>query len=373
MKILTVVGTRPELIKLSRVIAVLDGHMDHVLAHTGQNYDFELNQIFFRDLDIRQPDHFLEISTSKSAGAAIASVIEKTDRLLEGVRPDGVLYYGDTNSCLGVIAAKRRRIPVFHMEAGNRCFDQRVPEEINRKVVDHLSDVNFVHSEHARRYLLREGLAPERVFKTGSPMGEVLAFYKGKFENSRVLEDLKLEKNRYFLASVHREENVDREENLRALLSAFDDIVKKHRCPLVVSAHPRTRARMAGLRLAGEALVRFVKPLGFSDYVVLQKNAKCVLSDSGTVTEEASYLGFPAVNLRETHERPEGMDQATVILTGLDRGSISACLEMAVAFGRNSAPLIEDYSEKKVSRQVVKIVRSYVHYINRVVWGQTGR
>jgi UDP-N-acetylglucosamine 2-epimerase (non-hydrolysing) len=371
LKVATIVGTRPEIIKLSRVIAALDRHVDHVLVHSGQNFDYELNEIFFRDLSIRKPDHFLD-AAGASAAETIANVIAKSDRLLGQVAPDAVLLYGDTNSCLAVIAAKRRRIPVFHMEAGNRCFDQRVPEEINRKIVDHLADVNMPLSEHARRYLLAEGLRPETVIKTGSPMKEVLEHYRPGIDASDVLARMGLAERDYFVVSAHREENVDDEDNLRGLLASLEAVAAAYRKRLIVSTHPRTRKRLEARGTAGlSSLVELAKPLGFFDYVKLQSHALCVLSDSGTLTEEASLLGFPGVMIRQAHERPEGMDEATVIMSGLDPRRVLDAVALNLAHhAADAAPsrVVPDYDTDDVSRKVVRIIVSYTDYVNRTVW-----
>ena len=371
LKVMTIVGTRPEIIKLSRVIAALDRHVDHVLVHTGQNFDYELNEIFFRDLAIRRPDHFLD-AAGETAAETIANVIAKADRVLEQVAPDAVLLYGDTNSCLAVIAAKRRKIPVFHMEAGNRCFDQRVPEEINRKIVDHLSDINMPLSEHARRYLLAEGLRPETVIKTGSPMKEVLEHYRSGIEASDVLARMGLAEHDYFVVSAHREENVDDEDNLRGLLASLEAIAGAYGKRLIVSTHPRTRKRLeARGAVQLPALIELMKPLGFFDYVKLQSKALCVLSDSGTLTEEASLLGFPGVMIRQAHERPEGMDEATVVMSGLDPRRVLDAVALNIAHHDASAPpsrVVSDYDTADVSRKVVRIIVSYTDYVNRTVW-----
>jgi len=371
LKVMTIVGTRPELIKLSRVIWRLDRDVRHVLVHTGQNYDFELNEIFFRDLGIRRPDHFLEVAGA-SVAETIANVIARADRVLEKERPDAVLLYGDTNSCLAVIPAKRRKIPIFHMEAGNRSFDQRVPEELNRKIVDHLSDINLPLTEHARRYLLAEGLRPETVIKTGSAMREVLAHYQGAIRRSRVLTRLRLKARGYFVVSAHREENVDDRHSFRELLDALDALAREFRVPVIVSTHPRTRARLdAGAGRRPSPLIRFLKPLGFHDYVKLQLSARCVLSDSGTLTEESAILGFPGVMIRHAHERPEGMDEATVIMSGLAPARVIEAVKAAVAHhgGRNPRlRLVPDYEADNVSLKVVRIILSYTDYVNRTVW-----
>ena len=371
LKVVTLVGTRPEIIKLSRVIAELDRHTDHVLVHSGQNYDYELNEVFFGELELKAPAHFLD-AVGNSVAETIGMVIARFDAVLEAEQPDAVLLYGDTNSCLGVIAAKRRKIPVFHMEAGNRCFDQRVPEELNRKVVDHLSDVNMTHSDHARRYLVAEGLRPELVIKTGSPMKEVLDHYRPEIERSDVLDRLALEPGGYVLVSAHREENVDVPENLAHLLDSLQGIVERFGRRVLVSTHPRTRARLSesDIAAAGEA-IEFVKPFGFLDYVKLQTNSFCVASDSGTITEESSLLGFPAVMLREAHERPEGMDEAVVVLCGLRRSRVLEAIELVTSQERRpGAGLVDDYDVDDVSQKVVRIVLSYVDYVNRVVWSR---
>ena len=370
MKVATVVGTRPELIKLSRVIAELDRGADHVLVHTGQNYDYDLNEIFFKDLEIRRPDHFLE-AAGADPGETIGNVIARSYALLRQVRPDAVLLLGDTNSCLAAISAKRLRIPLFHMEAGNRCFDERVPEEINRRIVDHVADINLVYTEHARRYLLAEGLRPDTVIKTGSPMREVLEHYHARIDASDALRRLKLEAGRYFVVSVHREENVDAEPNLRQLMEALRAVWQRYRLPLVFSTHPRTQERLkaAGLDPEGADL-RLLKPLGFFDYVRLQAAASCVLSDSGTLTEESSILGFSAVTLRQAHERPEGMDVGTLVMSGLSPAGVLEAIALVRRHheeGRKFAPA-PDYAATDVSAKVVRIIHSYTEYVNRRVW-----
>jgi UDP-N-acetylglucosamine 2-epimerase (non-hydrolysing) len=371
LKVMTIVGTRPELIKLSRVIATLDRHVQHVLVHTGQNYDYELNGIFFRDLNIRRPDHFLACA-GRTAAETIGNIIARSDQVIARERPDAVLLLGDTNSCLAVIAAKRRHVPVFHMEAGNRCFDERVPEEINRRLVDHLSDINLPYTEHARRYLLAEGLRPETVIKTGSPMKEVLEFHAANIERSTVLERLNLRPKDYFLASAHREENVDDSHRFEHLLEALEAVAQRHRKRVIVSTHPRTRRRLAAVSAARRsARLEFLRPLGFFDYVRLQLDARCVLSDSGTLTEESSLLGFPAVMLREAHERPEGMDEAAVIMAGLDPKRVLEAVEASIAhFEEHERPLrpVPDYQADNVSLKVLRILLSYTDYVNRTVW-----
>lgn len=370
-KVLTIVGTRPEIVKLSRVIAEIDRHLDHVLVHTGQNYDYELNEIFFRQLEVRRPDYFLE-AAGENAAQTIGNVIAKSDEVMAKERPDALLVLGDTNSSLSVIAAKRRKIPIFHMEAGNRCFDQRVPEETNRKIVDHTSDINLVFSEHARRYLLAEGMRPETVIKTGSPMKEVLAYYMPKIDASDILDQLTLRPQTYLLVSAHREENIDSDENFSNLLVSLNAIAKHYAMPVIVSTHPRTRKRLEMMNVSGlEPLINFMKPLGFLDYVKLQKNALCVVSDSGTITEESSILGFPAITIRQAHERPEGMDEATLIMSGLKPENVLKSIEIAIAhYGSEGHPfkLIPDYDTGNVSKKVLRIIMSYTEYVNRTVW-----
>ena len=370
LKVMTLVGTRPEVIKLSRVIHELDIHTEQILVHSGQNYDYELNQVFFEDLGIRRPDHFLEVAGG-SVAETIAAIISRTDALLAEEQPDAFLLYGDTNTCLAVIAAKRRKIPVFHMEAGNRCFDQRVPEELNRKVVDHLSDVNMVHSEHARRYLLAEGLRPELVIKTGSPMREVLAEVSPRLNAQDVLDRLQLHADKFFLVSCHREENVDPPEQLTAFLEMLVWLGRTYAIPILVSTHPRTRTRLLALRSDHDLPhVTWSKPFGYLDYLALQQNARCVLSDSGTLTEEASILGFPAVMLRETHERPEGTDVGAVPFAGFRGGMLPQVLEMVLSQRGEPSKLsrIVDYEPMEVARTVTRIIVSYTDYVNRSVW-----
>ena len=374
LKVMTIVGTRPELIKMSRVIAELDIYTEHVLVHTGQNYDYELNQVFFDELGIRKPDHFLN-AVGATAAQTIGQVIIKADEVLGQEAPDAVLFYGDTNSCLAVIAAKRHKIPVFHMEAGNRCFDQRVPEELNRKVLDHLSDINLVLSEHARRYLIAEGVRPETIIKTGSHMREVLDFYMPKIVESDVLVRLGLQAGKYFLVSAHREENVDVPENLLDLLSTLNALAASYGFPVLVSTHPRTRKRLDALD-AGPVnpLVQFAKPFGFFDYNKLQMEAACVVSDSGTITEEASLLNLPAVTVRNAHERPEGMDVGTLIMAGLKQERVLDAVRIVMAqHDRNVRTMraVEDYDAGPVSKQILRIVLSYTDYVNRTVWRKT--
>ncbi|MGE8148270.1 non-hydrolyzing UDP-N-acetylglucosamine 2-epimerase [Pseudomonas frederiksbergensis] len=374
LKVMTLVGTRPELIKMSRVIAELDKHVNHVLVHSGQNYDFELNQVFFDDLEIRKPDYFLG-AAGDTAAKTIAEVISKADEVFEAEKPDALLLYGDTNTCLAVIAAKRRKIPVFHMEAGNRCFDQRVPEELNRKVLDHLSDINMVLTEHARRYLIAEGIRPETIIKTGSHMEEVLDYYMPKILTSDVLAREGLEQDKFFIISAHREENVDTPENLRDLLNTLRALADKYQYPIIVSTHPRTRKRLEAI---GESLdhplIRFSKPFGLLDYIKLQMSAFCVLSDSGTITEEASLLNLPAITIRNAHERPEGMDEGTLIMSGLKaEGVLDAVRVVTSQHDRTQRviPVVRDYQAGPVSKQVVRVVLSYTDYINRTVWSKS--
>ena len=371
LKVMTLVGTRPELIKMSRVIAELDRQVDHVLVHSGQNYDYELNQVFFDDLEIRKPDHFLG-AAGETAAQMIAEIIAKVDLVFESEKPDALMLYGDTNTCLAVIPAKRRKIPVFHMEAGNRCFDQRVPEELNRKVLDHLSDINMVLTEHARRYLLAEGIRPETIIKTGSHMEEVLDYYMSRIEKSDVLVREGLAEGRFFIVSAHREENVDTPENLRDLLDTLRALADEYCLPIIVSTHPRTRKRLEAL---GESLdhplIRFVKPYGLLDYIQLQMSAFCVLSDSGTITEEASLLNLPAITLRNAHERPEGMDEGVLIMSGLKRQPVLDAVRIVLSQhdpNKRVIPVVPDYQAGPVSKQVVRIVLSYTDYINRTVW-----
>ncbi len=371
LKVMTIVGTRPELIKMSRVIAEFDQHTRHVLVHTGQNFDYELNQVFFDDLGIRKPDHFLE-AVGENAAQTIARVIEKSDAVMEQEKPDAVMLYGDTNSCLAVISAKRRKIPVFHMEAGNRCFDQRVPEELNRKVLDHLSDINLVLTEHARRYLIAEGIRSETIIKTGSHMREVLDYYRAKIEQSDVLQRMGLTENRYFIVSAHREENVDTPQNLRDLVETLNALAETYGCPVIVSTHPRTRKRLDALELGKlSPHVQFLKPFGFCDYIKLQMAALCVVSDSGTITEEASLLNLPAITIRNAHERPEGMDVGTLIMSGLKREGVLDAVRIILAQHdktRRVMQPVQDYEAGPVSKQVLRIVASYTGYVNRTVW-----
>ncbi len=370
---MTIVGTRPELIKMSRVIAEFDQHTQHILVHTGQNYDYELNQVFFDDLGIRKPNHFLE-AVGESAAQTIAQVIEKADGVMEAEKPDAVMLYGDTNSCLAVIAAKRRKIPVFHMEAGNRCFDQRVPEELNRKVLDHLSDINLVLTEHARRYLIAEGIRPETIIKTGSHMREVLDYYMPKIQSSDVLSRMGLDKGRYFIVSAHREENVDSPQNLRDMLDTLNALADEYDIPVIVSTHPRTQKRLDALDFGKlNPRIQFLKPFGFCDYVRLQIDALCVVSDSGTITEEGSLLNLPAITIRNAHERPEGMDVGTLIMAGLKKDRVLDAVRVIISQydgeRRTTAP-VADYETPNVSKQILRVVMSYTDYVNRTVWSK---
>lgn len=370
MKVMTIVGTRPEIIKLSCVIEELDKFTDHLLVHTGQNYDYELNQIFFDGMGIRKPNIFLNAAGS-TPSETIGNVIIKTDEIMKREKPDAVLFYGDTNSCLGVISAKRNKIPVFHMEAGNRCFDQRVPEELNRKIVDHLSDINLVLTEHARRYLLREGIAPETIIKTGSSMKEVLLKQKKSIDASNILSELKLQKNQYFVLSIHREENVDSEKNFSELLNSINRVAETYQLPIIFSTHPRTRKRIQEQQFEFSHFIRFMKPLSFADYIALQNSAFCTISDSGTITEESALLHFPAVTVRQAHERPEGMDEGTLIMTGLDADNIIAavdCVTKQLSERSNLIRTVQDYEVDNVAEKIVRIILSYTEYINRTVW-----
>lgn len=370
LKVMTIVGTRPEIIRLSRVIAALDRAMDHVLVHTGQNYDYELNEIFFEDLGIRRPDYYLDAADATPA-ETIGQVIARSDAVLASEAPDAVLILGDTNSCLAAIAAKRRKIPVFHMEAGNRCFDQRVPEEINRKIVDHISDINMPYSDIAREYLIREGFPPDRIIKTGSPMYEVLTYYKDRIEASDILDQLALTPGQYFVVSAHREENISNEKQFERFVELLRGLATTYGKRVIVSTHPRTRKRIDDKQVRLPKTVELLKPLRFSDYVKLQLHAHAVLSDSGTITEESSILNFPALNIREAHERPEGMEEASVIMTGLDLENVLRGLDVLATQGRGSnrtLRLVADYSMPNVSEKVVRIILSYTHYVNRFVW-----
>lgn len=370
MKVMTVIGTRPEIIRLSRVMVKLDQTCEHVIVHTGQNYDYELNEIFFKDLEIAKPKHFLNAAGLTSA-ETIANVIKEADKVMDLERPEAVLILGDTNSCLAAIAAKRRKIPIFHMEAGNRCFDQRVPEEINRKIIDHVADINLTYSSIAREYLLREGLPPDQIIKTGSPMYEVLDYYKRRIDSSDALSRLRLKKYEYFLVSAHREENIEYDDNLMNFVESLNMISEKYNQPVIVSTHPRTQKAIDAKGISFHKGVLLIKPLSFTDYVNLQVNARAVLSDSGTITEESSILNFPALNIRETHERPEGFEEASVMLVGLGKERILQGLSILETQLRGSdrlLRLVQDYSMPNVSDKVVRVVHSYTDYVNRNVW-----
>ena len=371
LKVMTVVGTRPEIIRLSAVINKLEesNAIDHILVHTGQNYDYELNEIFFKDFSLQKPDYFLSAATG-TAIETIGNILIKIDPILEEVKPDAFLVLGDTNSCLCAIAAKRRHIPIFHMEAGNRCFDQRVPEETNRKIVDHISDINLTYSDIAREYLLREGLPADRVIKTGSPMFEVLNSRKKDIEKSDILERLELEENKYFVVSAHREENISSDQNFTDLVESLNTIVEKYKMPIIISTHPRTKKMILEKGIEFDPLVKTMKPLGFNDYVKLQKHAKAVLSDSGTISEESSILGFKALNIRQAHERPEAMEEATVMMVGLQKDRILQGLEILETQGKDTLRQVSDYSMPNVSDKVLRIILSYTDYVNRVVWGK---
>jgi UDP-N-acetylglucosamine 2-epimerase (non-hydrolysing) len=367
IKIVTIVGTRPEIIRLSRIIIKLDKYSDHILVHTGQNYDFELNEIFFKDLDLRQPDFYLN-AAGENAASTIAKIIESTDKLLNEIKPDALLILGDTNSALAAIPAKRLKIPIFHMEAGNRCFDLRVPEEVNRKIVDHISDINLPYSEIARNYLIKEGLPPDQIIRTGSPMGEVLFKYQEKYLSSNILTKLCLVKNEYFLVSLHREENVDNAENLLKFVEILNSLAKEYNFPVIVSTHPRTKKRLDNLNYNNSHLIQFLKPFGFTDYINLQINSKCVLSDSGTITEESSILNFPAINLREVHERPEGFEEASVMFAGLDLNLILNCLNIVEDQSKGderTLNLVKDYKDINLSDKIPRIIFSYIKFINQ--------
>ena len=370
LKVVTVVGTRPEIIRLSRVISALDEHCDHVLVHTGQNYDYELNEIFFQDLGIRKPDYFLNAAGATGA-ETIGNVIISVDRVLGEISPEALLVLGDTNSCMAVIPAKRRKIPTFHMEAGNRCFDMRVPEEINRRIVDHTADINLTYSTIARDYLLREGLSPDMIIKTGSPMFEVLTHYRDGIDVSDVLERLGLQVGQLFVVSAHREENIDSDQNFLKLVEVLNTVAKDYDLPVIVSTHPRTQKRVDALGIVFHPNVRLLKPLGFMDYNKLQLSSKAALSDSGTINEESSILNFPALNLREAHERPEGMEEAAVMMVGLETGRVLQALQLLDSQGRGeerTLRLVADYSMPNVSEKVVRIIHSYRDYVMRTVW-----
>lgn len=370
LKVMTIVGTRPEIIRLSRTIAKLDSFCDHTLVHTGQNYDYELNEVFFNDLGIRKPDAFLG-AAGANAAVTIGQVIIAADKVMEEFSPNALLILGDTNSSLAAIPAKRREIPIFHMEAGNRCFDFRVPEEINRRIVDHASDINLTYSEIARDYLLREGLLPDQVIKTGSPMREVLDYYADDIDSSNILEKLNLKPKNYFVVSSHRQENVDAPERLSQIIEILNNLSEEYRCPIVFSTHPRTREKLKALGASVNPLVQFQKPFGFFDYIKLQTESRCVLSDSGTITEESSILNFPALNLRDVHERPEGFEEASVIMVGLNSALVLQSLKVLEKQPRGSERLlrlVEDYAPQNVSDKMVRIILSYTDFVNRKVW-----
>ena len=372
LKVITIVGTRPEIIKLSMVMSRLDDNFEHKIVHTGQNYDFELNEIFFNELGIRTPDYFLGVAGA-TASATIAKSIELVDEVLASENPDAVLILGDTNSCLSVIAAKKRHIPIFHMEAGNRCFDSRVPEEVNRKIIDHTSDINLVYTEHARRNLIAEGLPADQIFITGSPMAEILNRHQSGIQNSVALKTLNLKKRQYFVASFHREENVDDKGHLQQIVESLNEIAVKFNFPIVLSTHPRTKKRLLDLDVKLHPLIQEMKPFGFFDYVRLQQDSYCTISDSGTITEEAAIVGFPAITARNTHERPEGMDTGVLVMTGIDAGTMIDGINIACKHFDNQAsrniPL--SYQDLDVSWRVVKLIQSYTGYVNRKTWGRT--
>lgn len=370
MRVMTVVGTRPEIIRLSRVIALLDQHTEHVLVHTGQNFDRELNQVFFEELEVRQPKHYLD-AAGATAAATIGNVIQRADDVIAAERPEALLVLGDTNSCLAALPAKRRQVPVFHMEAGNRCFDQRVPEEINRKIVDHIADINLAYTEHARRYLVAEGIRPETILKTGSPLREVLTYYRPKIDASDALRRFELAERGYFLVSAHREENIEDPSNFRDLLETLNALAREWKVPVLVSTHPRTRQKLESSQVAMDPLVRFSRPLGLPDYCQLQLKARCVLSDSGSITEESAILGFPAVTIRQAHERPEGMDAGVLIMCGLKPADVLQAISVVTRAGR-AAPVVPDYESATVSDKVLHAILSYTDYVNRTVWHKSG-
>ena len=366
MKVMTIVGTRPEIIKLASTIKELDKYTEHVLVHTGQNYDYELNQVFFKDLGLREPDIYMN-AAGETAAETIGNVIKISDEIIKEQKPDAILLYGDTNSCLAVISAKRNKVPVFHMEAGNRCFDERVPEELNRKVLDHLSDINLVLTEHARRYLIAEGIRPETIIKTGSSMKEVLNDNKKQIDESKILEELNIKPKEYFVLSMHREENVDNPKNFAALIESINTVAETYKMPIIFSAHPRTRKKIETQNIKFSDYVKYMKPLGFNDYNKLQKNAFCVISDSGTITEESSIMGFPAITIRQAHERPEGMDEGTLIMSGVDKEEVLDAIKVVTS--QDSKPhIVNDYDVDHVGSKMVKIIMSYTGYINRTVW-----
>ena len=371
LKVMTIIGTRPELIKLSRLISELDKNTNHILVHTGQNYDFELNKIFFKEMKIRIPNYYLNAISNSTAGT-IGKIIQKTDEVIDKEKPDAVVLYGDTNSCLSVISVKKRKIPIFHLEAGNRCFDQRVPEEINRKIVDHLSDINLVLTEHSRRYLISEGIRPDTIFKTGSNMREVLNYYSKKINNSKILKSLKLSKNKFFLVSIHREENVDSKNNLIHMADSINAIADKFNLPIIISTHPRTKMRIESFKkLSFHPKIKFCKPFGFIDYIKLQLSAKCIISDSGTITEESSMLNLPSITIRNSHERPEGMDFGTLIMSGLRRERVLDSIDIILKTHNSTQRVfkpITDYENVNTSKQILRIIFSYTDFVQRNTW-----
>jgi UDP-N-acetylglucosamine 2-epimerase (non-hydrolysing) len=371
MKVATILGTRPEIIRLSRVIALLERETDHVLVHTGQNFDYELNEIFFEQLELAPPRHFLNSAGSNPA-ETIGKIISASYEVLRGESPEALLILGDTNSCLAAISAKRLHIPIFHMEAGNRCFDQRVPEETNRRIVDHISDINLTYTEHARRYLLGEGMRPETVIKTGSPLKEALSYYLPRMNTSDVLQTMELKPKGYFLVSAHREENIDSPQNFSDLVDTLNGMAERYRLPIIVSTHPRTRKRLDESQTGTiSPLVRFSKPLGLIEYCKLQLDALCVISDSGSITEESSILNFPAITIRQAHERPEGMDEGVLIMSGLKRNRVTAAIDVVTRVDRKARRIVSDYDSDNVSQKVLYIILSYTEYVNRTVWGST--
>ena len=372
LKVVTVIGTRPEIIRLSRVIPEMDKYFDHKLVHTGQNFDYELNEIFFKQLELRKPDIFLN-AAGESSSETIGNVISKMDKIILDLNPDALLILGDTNSCMAAISAKRRKVPIFHMEAGNRCFDERVPEEILRKIVDHISDINLPYTDIARNYLINEGIKPDRIIKTGSPMKEILSFYEKKIFHSNILKKLQLENNKYFLLSAHREENIDTKENLKKIAYIINAIHDEYNFPVIISTHPRTRKMLEKYKIESNPKkdIRFLKPFGFLDYIKLQVNSYCVISDSGTITEESSILNFPALNLREAHEKPEGFEEASVMMVGLKKERILSALRIVTNQKKGldrDLRIVKDYDLDNVSMKIVRIIESYTDYINRVVW-----
>ena len=372
MRVMTIVGTRPEIIRLSRTLVKLDHHFEHILVHTGQNYDYELNEIFFKDLELRKPDYFLN-SAGKNSAETIGKVIIEVDKVFNEVEPEALLILGDTNSCMAVIPAKKRKIPIFHMEAGNRCFDQRVPEEINRRIIDHTADINLTYSSIAREYLLSEGLSPDMIVKTGSPMYEVLKYYMDDIKNSNILEKLNLVKGEYFVVSAHREENIESDVNFNKLINVLNSLAEKYDLPIIVSTHPRTQNRIDATDINFHNNVKLLKPIGFKDYNKLQISSKAVLSDSGTISEESSILNFPALNIRETHERPEAMEEASVMMVSLEVERVHQALSILdnrLPNLKTSMRLVQDYSMPNVSDKIVRIIHSYTDYVKRVVWRQ---